>query len=64
LAAITVPVTIWQGGEDRFVPFSHGPWLPAHVSGARTELRPGHGHLSLAVGAYADVLDDLLRGVP
>jgi pimeloyl-ACP methyl ester carboxylesterase len=60
LDTIEVPVTIWQGAQDRFVPFAHGQWLAAHVAGAQAELRPEHGHLSLAVGAYGDVLDDLL----
>jgi pimeloyl-ACP methyl ester carboxylesterase len=60
LDEIEVPVTVWQGAQDRFVPFAHGEWLAEHVAGARAELRPEHGHLSLTVGAYGDVLDDLL----
>jgi pimeloyl-ACP methyl ester carboxylesterase len=62
LGAITVPVTIWQGDEDRMVPFAHGRWLAEHVPGARAELRPGEGHLSIALGAYGEILDDLLAG--
>jgi pimeloyl-ACP methyl ester carboxylesterase len=61
LDAIDRPTTIWQGREDRFVPPAHGEWLAAHVPGARFESRPNDGHLSLAVGAYGDVLDALLR---
>jgi pimeloyl-ACP methyl ester carboxylesterase len=61
LSEIERPVTIWHGQQDRFVPFSHGQWLVEHVSGARARLFPGHGHLSLTVGAYGDVLDDLLE---
>jgi pimeloyl-ACP methyl ester carboxylesterase len=60
LASITVPVTVWQGNDDRMVPFSHGQWLAAHVSGARAELRLGEGHLSITVAAYGEILDDLL----
>ena len=44
LGAIRVPVTIWQGGDDRMVPAAHGAWLAAHVPGARAELRPDEGH--------------------
>ncbi len=47
LGAITVPVSIWQGAEDRMVPFAHGQWLAGHVSGARTHLYDDEGHLSL-----------------
>jgi pimeloyl-ACP methyl ester carboxylesterase len=61
LEEIRVPVTIWQGAQDLMVPFAHGRWLAANIPGARAELRPEHGHLSLAVGSFGDVLDDLLR---
>ena len=55
-----VPVAIWQGDEDRMVPFSHGAWLAAHVPGARAHLVPGEGHLTIAVRSFGAVLDDLL----
>jgi pimeloyl-ACP methyl ester carboxylesterase len=61
LGAVERPVTIWQGSEDRFVPFGHGVWLAQHVRGAAAELRDGHGHLSLARGAFADVLDAMIE---
>ncbi len=60
LDKIDVPVTIWQGEQDRFVPFAHGQWLAQHVRGARAELHPEHGHLSLAVASYGRILDGLL----
>ncbi len=59
LGAIEAPVAIWQGGEDRFVPFAHGEWLAAHVSGADAHLVEGGGHLSLGVGGYGELLDAL-----
>jgi len=60
LGAISVPVAIWHGGEDRFVPYAHGRWLAEHVAGATPHLHSDHGHLSLAIGSYDAVLDDLI----
>jgi pimeloyl-ACP methyl ester carboxylesterase len=54
------PVAIWQGDQDRMVPYAHGEWLAVNVPGARAHLLTGEGHLSLLVGAFGDVLDDLL----
>jgi pimeloyl-ACP methyl ester carboxylesterase len=54
-------VAIWQGDEDRMVPEAHGRWLADHIPNARRRLQPGQGHLSLAVGAFEQILDDLLN---
>lgn len=59
LADITVPVAIWQGGQDRMVPFGHGKWLAEHVPGARVHLYGNEGHLSL-MAQVGRILDDLL----
>jgi pimeloyl-ACP methyl ester carboxylesterase len=54
------PVTLWQGDEDRMVPFAHGQWLAAHLPEASVHLIPGAGHLSLGVTEFGQILDDLL----
>jgi pimeloyl-ACP methyl ester carboxylesterase len=59
-AASTVPVAIWQGAQDRMVPYAHGEWLAAHMPGARGHLLPDEGHLTLTVTSFGEILDDLL----
>jgi pimeloyl-ACP methyl ester carboxylesterase len=60
ISSISRPVAIWQGVEDRMVPFTHAEWLASHVGSARPHLLQDHGHLSLAVGAIDEIIDDLL----
>jgi pimeloyl-ACP methyl ester carboxylesterase len=62
LADIRVPVTVWHGEQDRFVPIAHGRWLAAHIPGATARLLPGEGHFSIPDLRFADVVDDLVRG--
>jgi len=57
---IAVPVSVWQGTEDKMVPHAHGAWLAEHVSGARANLLDGEGHVSLTAQA-GRILDDLLE---
>jgi pimeloyl-ACP methyl ester carboxylesterase len=45
--AIEVPVVMWQGRQDRMVPFAHGEWLAAAVPAARARLSDEQGHVSL-----------------
>jgi len=47
VASIRVPVLVWHGEQDRFVPFAHGEWLAAHVPGAEARLRADDGHLTI-----------------
>jgi pimeloyl-ACP methyl ester carboxylesterase len=59
LAAVKTPVAIWQGAEDRMVPFAHGRWLASHVAGATEELRPEEGHLSLVLDRFGEIVGGL-----
>lgn len=47
LATISVPVQVWHGEPDLFVPFAHGRWLAARIPGVETRFFPDEGHLSL-----------------
>jgi pimeloyl-ACP methyl ester carboxylesterase len=60
LDAIEAPVALWQGRQDKMVPFSHGQWLAEHTASARPHLLDDHGHLSIAVSSFDRVLDDML----
>jgi pimeloyl-ACP methyl ester carboxylesterase len=60
LAAIAVPVAIWQGDLDLMVPFAHGAWLRRHLPGATSHAAPGHGHITLITAYRNAIVDDLL----
>jgi pimeloyl-ACP methyl ester carboxylesterase len=47
IAAIGVPVAVWQGNEDRMVPFDHGRWLVDRLTNPVSHLETGEGHISL-----------------
>jgi pimeloyl-ACP methyl ester carboxylesterase len=54
-ASIRVPVQIWHGRHDRFVPFSHGQWLVDHIPQGKAHLEEQEGHLSLFVNRIPEV---------
>ncbi len=47
MASISVPVQVWHGRQDKFVPFQHGQWLARHVPGAHPQVSDHEGHLTL-----------------
>jgi pimeloyl-ACP methyl ester carboxylesterase len=59
LTAIEVPVSVWQGAQDKMVPYAHGGWLAEHIPGARAHLYDNEGHISLIM-QMDRILDDLL----
>jgi pimeloyl-ACP methyl ester carboxylesterase len=64
LGDIQVPVTIWQGSQDRNTPAAHGEWLASHIPGATLHRLPDHGHVSLGMHSFGQILDDLLTTAP
>jgi pimeloyl-ACP methyl ester carboxylesterase len=64
LGSIDVPVVVWQGEQDRMVPFAHGRWLAAHLPTARAKLLAEEGHLSIAVERFGEVIGELVASAP
>ena len=60
VARLAVPAYVWQGSEDKMVPFHHGEWLAEHIPGAVAHLEHGEGHFSVAIGALGRMLDEAL----
>jgi pimeloyl-ACP methyl ester carboxylesterase len=54
-AAISVPLLVMQGREDKFVPFGHGRYLAAHIPGAEARLLDYDGHLTLTQNRVSEV---------
>lgn len=58
---ITIPVQLWHGADDQFVPFQHGQWLAARIPGVDAHLSDTGGHLTLAVNRVPEVHAWLLQ---
>lgn len=44
---IRVPVQLWHGAQDRFVPVQHGEWLAKQIPGVDAHINETDGHLTL-----------------
>jgi pimeloyl-ACP methyl ester carboxylesterase len=60
LGSIARPVLVVQGGDDRFVPRSHGEWLAQHLPGAEAWIDDENGHLTLLEHRVPEVHEWLL----
>ena len=45
LEAVTCPVHLWYGEDDRSLPIAHAAWLAGHLRHTNLVVRPGEGHL-------------------
>lgn len=61
LDAIEIPVQLWHGAQDQFVPFQHGQWLAQHIPGVDAHLTDNDGHITLAVNRVPETHEWLLQ---
>ncbi|MGZ4224737.1 MAG: alpha/beta fold hydrolase [Solirubrobacteraceae bacterium] len=61
LASVRVPVKVWHGRHDQFLPVQHGRWLAEHIPGAESALSDSDGHLTLVIERIGDVHDWLIN---
>jgi pimeloyl-ACP methyl ester carboxylesterase len=61
LASIRVPVQLWQGEQDKFVPYGHGVWLAERIPGVDARLTAEDGHLTLGERRVPEVHGWLLE---
>jgi pimeloyl-ACP methyl ester carboxylesterase len=52
---IKVPILLWHGVEDKFVPVSHGKWLAEHIPGVTAHVSDTDGHITIAVNRINEV---------
>lgn len=63
LSEITVRVMLYQGDEDKMVPWGHGEWLAKHLpqKGLTKHLQKGEGHVSIFLPNMETMIDELLE---
>jgi pimeloyl-ACP methyl ester carboxylesterase len=55
LEDIRVPVQLWHGAHDRFVPIAHGRWLAERIPGVDAHLTEEDGHLTIQLRRIGEV---------
>jgi pimeloyl-ACP methyl ester carboxylesterase len=61
LDEIKGPILLYQGSEDKMVPYAHGEWLVKNLPSGicQPHLLQGEGHISLVLGRLDVMLDEL-----
>jgi pimeloyl-ACP methyl ester carboxylesterase len=60
VTSVDRPVLLLHGGDDRFVPVSHGRWLADRIPGVEARITDADGHLTLVERRVGEVHEWLL----
>jgi len=62
VSKINTPVLLYQGTEDKMVPYAHGEWLAKHLPQDKVvkHLTKGEGHVSIFLSFRDKMIDELL----
>jgi pimeloyl-ACP methyl ester carboxylesterase len=55
VGTIAVPLLLWQGVQDLFVPPAHAEWLAAHIPGVDARITADDGHLTVFANRVPEV---------
>jgi pimeloyl-ACP methyl ester carboxylesterase len=63
LDEVKAPILLYQGDQDKMVPYAHGQWLAEHLpqDKVKKHLMEGQGHISIFLGQIEKMLDELLE---
>lgn len=64
IAAITAPISLWQGEVDRNVPAVMGRYYAEALPNCSATFLPTEGHISLFANHWGEVLTDLKEATP
>jgi pimeloyl-ACP methyl ester carboxylesterase len=60
LTDISVPVLLWQGRQDKMVPFAHGEWLAERIPNVEARFTEEDGHVTLAANRIPETHEWLM----
>ena len=63
LSEINIPVLLYQGSEDKMVPYTHGQWLSENLPQETVKMHfiSGEGHISILIREFHSMIDELIK---
>lgn len=63
LTSLTVPVGVWLGDHDEFIPPGHATWLAEHIPNADLHLLTDQNHISIVVEYRDEILNTAIAAL-